>query len=523
MNDKLRGYEPPVRMNAGGPDTTFAFRPINPRDKGDRSYLDTSLKVSQMNSRDPWRFYHEIGEVHYAISRTARVAGYGKLVPQYIDRTGQVADKPSISTIDDITAGIYGKFGGTRGLLQRFFTLMKVPADGYLIRVRENDVVDGYWVCSPSEIGTADLASGRGPDLGAPLKWTTASVTGTNGDKTSFIRDIAPEDFLGRIWMPDPQYVDMADSALSAMEHECEELIMLTKAIKGRLQQRFALAGILLIPSELNDANIAGQKPGETPGLNKILNMLITLMSRNVQDHDQALAHIPAILMGPSAHLEAVRHVILDTMISDSDIQQRAELISRILSGLDVQKRQAQGGEGTSHWGAWADSEDERRIAVQPDGDTFAHVCTRAILHTELTKLNWQPEKIRRWRYAFDLTDASVKTNQGEDFRLGYDRRWVGEAAGRRIIGANDTDAPTPEERIRMTGIQLGNAYLATYGLDGKDGIVLDHDRMEASGKSKTGPNAEPGDSSGKAGPGVGQPGSPSARDSDTPKSKEPG
>jgi hypothetical protein len=515
----LKTYEPPARtLEPQAHGTQFAYKPINLGDEGDRNYLDITTRISRFSARDAWKHYESIGEVHYGVDRTGVVAGYGRLFAQRINARGQATDDRDAGVLADIVAGIYGKFGGVRGLLERADTLMRVPAEGYLIRVVENGIQDGYWMLSPDEIQGANLVEGK-PQPGEPVRWITASVTGTGGETNQFVREVRPEDFLGRVWMPSKRYVDMVNSPMTALAGQCEELMTLTAGIMGRLRQRFAIAGILLIPSEINDANIAGAKPGEEHS-DKVLSYLITLMTRNVMNHDQAAAYIPALLKGPAAALEAFRHVILDTMISDQDIRQRAELIDRILIGLDVQKSQTVGNEDSNHWNAWSNAEDERRIAVAPKLESLCNALTRAILHPELQKRGWEPARILPWRVWFDLSDASVKVNQAEDFRLGWERGWLGDEAGRRAIGAKETDKMTPEEKVRWIGWVTKDPYLSLYGIDGKDGIAIDYDKVGAS-KKPPGPDAGP--EGGKVGPGVGDPGSPGSRDSDTPKSKEPG
>lgn len=509
----LLAYEPAAaNIEHSNNGVQFAYQPINITNGAQRGYLDTVSRVSRYSMSDAWRFYDEIGEVHYALDRTAAVAGYANLFPQRINARGQATDAREDGVLADIVSGIYGKFGGVRGLIERFDTLMRVTGEAFLIRVVEDGIADGYWLLSPDEIQPPSITASPNQEDG-PIQWITASVTGSGGDTSKFTREVAPEDFLGRIWMPSKRYVDMTNSPLLSLRPLCEELIDLTKSIHGRLRQRFALAGLLLIPSGINDANIAGPRPGQDHS-DKVMDFLITLMTRNVMDHDQAYAHIPGILKGPAAELSEVRHMILDTAIASGDIEQRSELIGRILQGLDVQKQQSQSNEGSNHWSAWSNSEDERRVAVQPKLEAFCHAVTRAILRKELKQNNWIDAKIAPWRVWYDLSEATTQINQAENFRLGWERGWIDDEAGRRSIGAAETDKMTPEDKVRWAGYVTKDPYLMSYGIDGKDGIAIDWDKVGASQKAP-GPAAD-------AGGGKGEPGSPAGRDSDAPKSKEP-
>ena len=249
------------------------------------------------------------------------------------------------------------------------------------------------------------------------------------------------------------------------------------------------------------------------------LNYLITIMTRNVAAHEQGMSQIPAILKGPQDALEAVRHIILDPQIAETDIKIRADLINRILDGLDQQKGAATGGENTSHWGMWAVSDEERRITVQPDLDAMCQGLPKMVLWKALLDRGWDPAKVRRWRVGYDLSQAGVKTNVAEDARQAWDRGVVNAEFVRRSIGAGDNDKMDNDEYTRWVGLKMTDPVLATYGLEGIEVSTLP---VRASTK-EPGPNADSEGDPSKVGPGVGDPGSPGSRDSDAPKSEEPG
>lgn len=499
-------------------DTTFAYRPMNMRTEGDRQAVESLVSVSRYSSRNGWKHYDGIGEVHYGISRSARIAGYATLKPERVSSIGRVEAEREEGVLAEIVNGIYSPFGGVRGLIERFYTLMKISAEGYLIRIVNDGIQDGYWILSPDEIDSSSFTTNGRVNTDDPIKWITAATSSVSGDQTLFTRTINPEDFLGRVWNPSKRWTEMVDSPMTALDGVCQMLTDLTNSIHERIRSRFAMNGALLIPNTMNDINIAGPKPTEEYS-NKIITYLITLMSRNMAHHGDALSGIPAILMGPPQDLEFMRHMIFETAIDERDMQVRAELINRILDGLDVQKRKTQGGEGANHWDSWSDSEDEIRLAVKPDMQALSHVLTRAILRVELQKRNWTAGRIAPWRVGFDLSEAVTRTNQAEDFRQAADRLWVGAAAGRRSIGAHESDAPTPEEYVQMVGRVLQDPYLALYGIDGSNGIKIDYDKVKTT--KPTGPAAGPGQP-GRSGPGVGSPGSPGGANRDTPKARTP-
>lgn len=514
---KLMTYEPRLTIEPAS-HAELAHRSLNLDSREDRGYLRGTTQMGAEASDVSWLNYERIGEVRYAVSRSARIAGYGVLYGEYLGRDGDVERKAETGVVADIVAEIYGKFGGLRGLLERFYTLMKIPAECYPIWVRENDIVDGMWFLSPHEIDQSSIISGTGRiDDSKPIKWITGRMQSAEGH-SNFTRQIQQQDFLGRIWVPSKKFTDETDSPMSALNDQCQMLYTLTESIMGRLQQRFALAGILLIPNEINDAAINSDVSAGQYSNNKVLNYLITIMTRNVVAHDTGRGQMPALLSGPADVLDKVKHIILETTIAETDIRLRSELISRILDGLDQQKQASTGGEGTNHWGMWAVSDEERRITVQPDLESMCNALTKMVLWPRLRSRGWTDARIRRWRVGYDLSQAAVKTNVAEDARQAHDRGLVNAKFARRSIGATENDAMSDEEYVRWVGAKMSDPVLAVYGLEGVEVATLP---VRASSPAP-GPNPDSPADDAPVGPGVGQPGSPDDRDSDAPKAEEP-
>lgn len=505
-------------------DVAFAHEPINIAQVYDREYLNSLVANQSGDATLSWTNYRRIGEVRYAIQRSARIAGSARLVAAKVNEKGQIVETKDRGVEADIVSMITSRFGGTRGLIERYYTLMNVPGQSFFTKVRENrdgtGNLDGYWFLSASEIAKEGDPERRAKAK-ASLTWTMRRAAGANSIVST--RSISPEDFLGRVWAPDHQFVEDVNSPMEAINPLCEQLHTLNETLAGRLRQRFALAGILLIPNEISDAAIsADEKARPRDGLyssDKVMNYLIHVMTTNVINHAKGLASIPILLKGPAAVLDKVRHMVMDVKIFEEDLKHRAVLIESIFTSLNQQKQSVTGGEDTSHWGQWAIADEERRITVQPELDSGCHALTRLVLWPELQARGRKAGSILPWRVWYDLSAAQVRSNQGEDARQGFDRMVVSGTWLRNLMGATDEDAPSDAEYVRQLGVLIKNPILATYGLEGVD---VDWDRAAAWGKSP-GPTADsPGDDP-QVGPGVGDPGSPDDRDSDTPRSEEPG
>lgn len=523
----LRGYNPPPTSRGSVPASVeMAHRSINIASGLDLSYLRDASADSRAASVQAWENFRRIGEVRYALSRSARIAGYAQLTAVRIDDAGQIVSHRDSGVYANEVRKIFSPFGGTRGLIERFYVLRKLVGDSYLIGVRHkpDDLErDGYWFLSPSEL--PDEPTSGSKNVLQDITWITRRGTNAGGTATSvFQRKVLAKDFLGRVWAPDFEFVDNADTPMSALNDICEILHELTQTIKNRLRQRLTHAGLLLIPNEISDAAISGTGP--TDGLysdDKVLNYLVHVMTSSFATAKAGtmgpLNEIPILLKGPAEALEKLRWVVQEMAIQETDIKLRAELVGRILDGLDQQKAATQNMEGQNHWGAWAVSDEERRITVQPDIEAMCHALTRLVLWPALKERGQRDGEILPWRVWYDLSAASVRSNMGEDARQGWDRGWVNADFARNAMGAGPNDMMGNDEYVRWVGTKTSNPVLMLHGLDG---IEVDWDNAKNWGGS-SGPSPDsPADES-EAGPGSGDPGSPDDRDSDAPAGSEPG
>ena len=404
----------------------------------------------------------------------------------------------------DIVQNIYSPWGGVRGLIDRFYTLMKVPADSTLIRIRDEDGVDGYHFMSPDEI---DRESTDGTARPGPLRWNTLPVSSA-GVSSLIQREVAVNDVLGRVWLPGRRYVDLPDSALGALKTECEILHTLTLSLKGKIRSRFALAGLWYVPSEITNVVVAGKQGNKTMD---VLDYLSRALSANVTNYETAEVVLPILLRGPGAFADQLKIINIDASLLDADLKLRGQLIDEILFGLDIQTGAVKGTETANHWGAWAMSDEEVRIAVQPDLDILTWALTRLILHPQLEDAGMAPDQILKVRVAWDVSESAVRTNKQEDTRQAHDLGIANQASVARVTGLTDTDLMDEDEIIRWVGRLTKNPPLMLHGIE-----VPPEEWEDAKtwGKSP-GPAPDSPTEDSSVGPGVGDPGSPGGGDTD--------
>lgn len=512
MRERLRRD----RSNANGT-ASFAATPIDMTRSDDRKYIAAVISSSRKNTKSAWDWYDKIGEIHYGVSRSSRIGGFADLGVYKLEKNGEIGERVTTGLAGEIGSMLYSPYGGSRGLIERFLTLIKVPADCYLIEARNGREPDGFDFVSSDEIKMGDAVGLLNAESGQEIYRITLPAKSRFGE-TAMEERLAPAQFIGRVWRPSPRYVDLPDSPLTALETSCEVLHLLTTNLRAKLMSRLATNGIFYVPSEVNDARSSA--PSANPGefhQNKVLDELIKAAMYAAQNPGEPAAALPIFMTGPGIHGEQFRHIIMDQEIFETDMKLRAELINRVLVGLDVQPQQITGSQDSNHWSAWAASDDEMRVSVKPDLETMCWALTRLVLWKKMTDAGRKSGEVMRYVVGYDLSRAQSHINAAEDSRQGFDRMLIGGAAARKANGFEDRDAPTSDEYIRMLGVKISDPYLATYGMPEQENF--DWSKI---GRRKTGPAAASEGDTPEVGPGVGNPGSPDDNKSNVPARLRP-
>lgn len=494
--------------------TASALIDIN--DSVQRAYLAQTRRRTMRDSRRAWKWYKSIPEVQAGVNRSARIAGYTQFWPHYVNADGSAGARITEGPAAEAARLLTSPTGGMRFLATRFYTLMKVPGEAHLIRVRDDkDNVIGYEFCAPNEIDDAELAAADGKS--AIYRKTAPESRSAFNNPESFREKIKPEDYIGRVWCPDAEWLDLASSPLGASDVLCEQLDLMTKGVLARLKSRIAQAGIALIPSDITIAS--NLKPGQKQiHPDNVIDALLRSWTSAIRNPGDADAIVPHILRGPTASLAEVRFVTMDRDILTAEIEMRVETINRILMSLDSQQDAVKGTGDQNHFSAWAATDDERRVAIGPDMETLAFVLTTMVFREDMRVLGGADyAKVALFP---DYSRALSRTNGGEDARQLGDRGLIGESAQRHAHGFGDESKPSDAEFIRWVGRITRNPVLALHGIEGaKD---LDWGEVEKWGAAATGPTSDSPGEDPSAGPGVGAPGSPSGGDSDAKKSDKP-
>lgn len=502
------------QRQASGNQVTFAAQAIDIARPADMKYATQLISMSKGKSRTAWDWYSKLGQIRYAVSRSARVGGYAEIGVYKRTKSGEIGDQVTTGLAGEIAASFYSPYGGTRGLIERFLTLMAIPSDSYLIAA---DGGDGFDFVSADELKFPDATLAGNPNSGQAV--TRITLPGGSGYGEGLDEErVSAANFIGRVWRPSSRFADLPDSPMGALDVECELLYLLTLGIRAKLMSRLASNGIVYIPSEVNEVRSAAPKgePGEFHN-NKVLDDVIRAAVYAARNPTSPEAAIPIFMSGPGINNDQFNHFILDQTLEETDMKLRAELRDSILTGLDIMPSNVKGSGATNHWGAWADSEDELRVAVRPNLETMCWALERLVLRKRMQDEGRKPGEIEGLTVWYDLSKAASHQNIAEDARQLADRLMVSPSAAREASGFEERHAPTDLEYIRQVGIATGDPYLATYGMS--EAEKFDWTKI---GSAKRGPNPDSQAPDSSSQPGKGNPGSPDNNKSKTPSRLRP-
>jgi hypothetical protein len=509
-----------ARRNRGGnSDSAFAATSIDLTRTDDRRYAASVITNSQTLSRTSWDWYDKLGEIHYGVSRSAKVGGYAELGVYRLGKNGEIESQVTSGLAGEIASMLYSPYGGVRGLIERFITLMKIPADSFLIEMFNGNEPDGFDFVSADELRIPDGTSLLDARQGGSIERITLPAKSRYGESTAEVDRITPAAFYGRVWRPSSRFVDLPDSPMQALNTTCEQLHLLTVGLRSKLLSRLASNGIVFVPSEINDVR-SSSPTGDSSDMmsnNKVINEFLNAAMYAARNPSDPAAALPIFVSGPSQFADGIRHIVLDQQIYETDMKLRAELIDRILTGLDIQPSQVKGSQDANHWSAWSASEDELRVSVKPDLETMCWALTRLVLWKRMQEAGQKPGAIQKHIVWFDMSRAQSHQNVAEDARQLSDRLLISPTATRQASGFEERDAPDEKEYIRMVGTKMDVPYLALYGLE--EAKNVDWEKVAS---KKTGPSADSPAEPSSAQPGKGQPGSPSDTTTKTPARLRP-
>lgn len=249
-----------------------------------------------------------------------------------------------------------------------------------------------------------------------------------------------------RLWSPSPRWSDVADSPMRAVLDICEELLLLTRSVRGEIKSRLGGNGIMLLPTELMLPTLTqGVKPDEDPGADTFMDRLTKAMMTAIADEKSAASQIPILVRGPGEILKYVQHIRFEKPSNENEAK-RTECVNRLAMSLDMPPEALKGIADTNHWGAWQIDESSWKVHIQPIAQTLVENLTASFFRPIMKDPN-----LRLW---YDESEVVNHPDRSTDFKAGFDSYAVSAKAYRTAIGAKDDDAMSPEEQDRFAQLR---------------------------------------------------------------------
>jgi hypothetical protein len=452
---------------------------------GDLSLTASALRVAEREAQqiprlvqawqqEAFRFYYQIGEIHYAAQFYARALSQLRTYVGRIDEQGEIEEVKAGSAEAEVWNIVQDPGGGKSRLLGSYGRLIFLIGEGYLCCLKAEEGNEeqegGVWeFLSPNELRinsddtyTRYLAPGIDP----------VTYVGT-GIKDDPVPENSGEMTVYRMWTPDPQYSAWADSSMKGVLEECDELQLLTLSVRARTKSRLSNAGVLLINQDLNFPQPTGQDD-ENPNKHPFQATLQQAFSTAIRDPGSALQVVPIVTAVPgdqipeNAPVQAMRHIRFDDGETYKERELRTELIKRIAQGLDMPPEMLTGLSDANHWTAWQVDEQTWNAHLKPVAQQMVDNFTAVYLRPMARSLGLpDPDSLV---IGYDANAVISHPDQLNDALKLHAEGAISYAALRDAGGFNDADAQPQEEHDEWLAIKL------------RDPLLLDGDASEAPG-----------------------------------------
>lgn len=427
----------------------------------ERAQADTMRRLGQEWQARAFAYYDIVPEIKYGANF---YAGPMSLLRLYVaERDADGKKEPSDDPVanEELARLQDPGGGGRRNLLARYGQLMFLNGENYLVCSREEEEDrEGWEILSTREFrpeGTGYVRY-RAPSV-APESFRLP-------DDDSW-EPVDPGIVIPyRLWKPHPMFSELADSSMQGVLDVCEELVLLTQAVRARAKSRLAGSGILLVNGKYIPLP-PEPKPGEDPAVDPFMRDLNKAMTSPITNEGSASAIVPHVIRIDVADDQldnVMKHIqIIDPMQTYPETGLRYELIKRLAIGLDMPPEVLLGLQDSNHWNAWQVDEQTWKYHLQPVAEQMVADFTTAWFQPTLRDLG-----VANWENLVIDYDASLVINhpdRGKDAKELFDRGELSGPSLREATGFSEDDAPSEDERNRFVGIKIRDGSLAIFGI----------------------------------------------------------
>jgi hypothetical protein len=433
---------------------------------------DTFRRLIQPWQGRAFAYYDLLGEIHYAAQFYSRSMSLLRLYAAEIstdtDGTPKLAPTEQPDALAQLER-IQDPGGGRTTLLGSYGRLMFLVGESMLFVSIDPDTDTEQWeMLSTDELRLEGNIYMRvkAPSLLAEQYRETEELDATKdferaGKKATPGNDLEPGYAVAyRLWKRHPRYSALADSTMKGVLELCEELVLLTQAVRAR--SRLAGSGILFISDEFSPPP-AEPTGDEDPEADPFLEDLTNAMMAPIADEGTASAVVPMVVRGPTEAIDkGIKHVqVIDPTQLYPETGLRREAIDRLAIGLDMPPEILTGLADANHWTGWMVDEQTWKGHLQPMAQQLVDDLTVSFFRPTLKALpGWE-----NYCIAYDPTAIINHPDRGKDAQDLYNARAIGKSAYREAKGFDESDAPPENELHEMIGVAVRDSGLAIYGI----------------------------------------------------------
>ncbi len=486
----LRDLFAPKPAARSGQAITAAAKVIRPSDEDEKTRIRQGPTGWQ---HEAWAYFDELDPISYPATYTSNALGRLRIgaamrpdpreQPVLLDPDGKDGLDLPARERDALNATIDRLGNGEQPIheIQRLLSLnLFIAGDGYLIGYPSPDTGEEVWDVVSVEELVLD-PNGRG--------YARKRLPGGSSVSTESL----PENtFICRVYQRHPRNSFLAYSSMIAVRGLCEELMMLTDAIRATASSRIP-AGVMFLPHGMmgspSDQTQIGQ-PDEAAN-NPVIQRTIEHFETPIKNRKSASAVVPLMLVGEPEDIKTA-HVWEPTRaIDETAAKQRQELIGRIALGLDMPAEILTGKTDLNHWSLWGVTEDMFKNHLEPGARVMVNALTTGYFRPHLAKMD--VTELNRFFVWYDASDLVSHPNRVEDYEKAYENMEISGEAYLRSRNIPDLDAIDDTERAeRLRQKILVNSRVQLTALPNEAQIAGDEPIQEVRVTEAVGPAGQP-------------------------------
>jgi hypothetical protein len=400
-----------------------------------------------------WSFYDSIGELHFAFNLIGQILSQIRLYAAIVDDPESAPVRSSLfleefarehevwpdNTAELVSAAdkvlydlLVNSPGMGSGLLRELGINLSVSGECYLVREKQ------WTIASTDEL----KSNGAGQGYTIQRSRKTSTVTASKDDK------LPDNTFVARIWRSHPRFSSDADSSMIGVLDSCEQLTLLTQAIRMMTRSRMN-AGVIFVPDGLS-AGIDDDNP------QSIEDALIQAAVSPLEEESAATSVVPLILTGPAALGKELKKIDLGRPVDEQMVQLAEATLDRVLQGIDIPKNVVQGLSDVKFSNAIIIDDNLYKAHIEPLALMIVDALTTVYFRPALKKLHPQEDEtlINRLVIWFDPSDIVTRPDKSTAANEGFDRNIISYQAWRSARGFTDYDKPTDDELLTRMALE---------------------------------------------------------------------